>query len=74
MNVRPIERPLGLPRVKRSCWQPYSQSKICQRLSCEFAFAINPRTGLSREQTCLWFTGYPKRRAAIVSFGFTQAS
>ena len=27
------------------------------------------RTGLSREQMCLWFAGYPKRRAAMSGLG-----
>jgi hypothetical protein len=27
------------------------------------------RTGLSREQMCLWVAGYPKRRAAMSGLG-----
>ncbi len=69
MNVRPIEDRLGLPRVKRSHtflrWQQYSQQSTLTRVLCY-------RTGLSREQMCLWFTGYPKRRAATSGLGHSR--
>jgi hypothetical protein len=63
MNVRPIDR-LGLPRVKRSHtftrWQQWQLARECYR------------AGLRREQICLWFAGYPKRRAAMSGLGQTR--
>jgi hypothetical protein len=60
MNVRPIVR-LGLPRVKRSHtflrWQRRQLARECYR------------AGLRREQICLSFAGYPKRRAAMSGLG-----
>jgi len=56
MNVPPIDR-LGLPRVKRShtffLWQLRQLAWECYR----------------REQICLWFAGYPKRRPAMSGLG-----
>ena len=60
MNERPIDR-LGLPRVKRSHtflrWQRRQLARECYR------------AGLRREQICLRFAGYPKRRAAMSGLG-----
>ena len=60
MNVWPIDR-LGLPRVKRSHtflrWQRRQLARECYQ------------AGLRREQICLWFAGYPKRRAAMSGLG-----
>ena len=60
MNVRPIDR-LGLPRVKRSHtflrWQRRQLARECYQ------------AGLRREQICLWFAGYPKRRPAMSGLG-----
>ena len=60
MNVRPIDR-LGLPGVKRSHtflrWQRRQLARECYQ------------AGLRREQICLWFAGYPKRRAAMSGLG-----
>jgi len=60
MNVRPIDR-LGLPGVKRSHtflrWQRRQLTRECYQ------------AGLRREQICLWFAGYPKRRAAMSGLG-----
>src|ERR1700676_5033200 len=59
-DVRPIDR-LGLPGVKRSHtflrWQRRELARECYQ------------AGLRREQICLWFAGYPKRRAAMSGLG-----